>query len=152
MQQVVEKLIFLQKTISTMESCTGGYIASSITNIPGASKVFPFGAVTYATESKIKMGVPKEMMETFGVYSIETSKAMAKEITKLTGTAFGIGITGRLQKEDSKDAKVYISIYEKSEDKYESFTLEMKQTERAEEKQFIETKIEEKLLEMLEKY
>ena len=45
-QEVVYKLIELNKTISTMESCTGGGVANSITNVPGASEIFKFGAVT----------------------------------------------------------------------------------------------------------
>ena len=54
MKEIVEKLIKLNKTISTMESCTGGYVANGITNIPGASSVFMFGAITYSNEYKIK--------------------------------------------------------------------------------------------------
>ena len=54
MKEIVEKLIKLNKTISTMESCTGGYVANGITNIPGASSVFMFGAITYSNEYKIQ--------------------------------------------------------------------------------------------------
>ena len=53
MKEIVEKLIKLNKTISTMESCTGGYVANGITNIPGASSVFMFGAITYSNDYKI---------------------------------------------------------------------------------------------------
>ena len=42
MKEIVEKLTISSKTISTMESCTGGYLANAITNIPGASEVFLF--------------------------------------------------------------------------------------------------------------
>ena len=47
MKEIVQKLIKLNKTISTMESCTGGYIVNEITNIEGASDVLKFSAVTY---------------------------------------------------------------------------------------------------------
>ena len=151
MQRIVEKLIALNKSISTMESATGGFIASSITNVENASKVFPFGAVTYITESKIKMGVPREIIETYGVYSIETAEAMSKAITELTETTFGLGITGKLQK-DEEDPKVYISIYDREYDQYEAFTIEMNPRGRQEEKQLIEKKIEEKILQILEKH
>ena len=50
MKELVNKLIKLNKTISTMESCTGGFLANSIINIEGSSKVFKFGAVTYSNE------------------------------------------------------------------------------------------------------
>ena len=57
MKDVVNKLINLNLTISTMESCTGGFLASSITDIPDASKVFSFGAVTYSNDFKEKFGI-----------------------------------------------------------------------------------------------
>lgn len=59
-KNVVEKLIRLGKTVSTMESCTGGYVASEITNVDGSGEVLKFSAVTYSNEFKIKMGVDKE--------------------------------------------------------------------------------------------
>ena len=54
MEEIIKKLTELSKTIATMESCTGGAVANSITNIEGASLVFKFGAVTYSNEYKIK--------------------------------------------------------------------------------------------------
>ena len=57
MEEIIKKLTKLDKTISTMESCTGGGLANAITNIEGASEVFKYGAVTYSNEFKIKMGV-----------------------------------------------------------------------------------------------
>ena len=50
---LIKKLINLNKTISCMESCTGGMLASEITNVEGASKAFSFGIVTYSNEEKI---------------------------------------------------------------------------------------------------
>ena len=70
MKKVVDKLIKLNKTVSTMESCTGGFIASSITDIEGASDILKFSAVTYSNEYKIKMGVSKEIIDKYSVYSI----------------------------------------------------------------------------------
>ena len=58
MKQIVEKLKEKNKTISTMESCTGGGVANSITNIEGASEVLRFSAVTYSNEYKIKIELP----------------------------------------------------------------------------------------------
>ena len=68
MERVVKRLIELNKTISTMESCTGGAIASAITNIPDASHVIKFSAVTYSNEFKIKMGVSSELIDKYSVY------------------------------------------------------------------------------------
>ena len=71
-EKTIKKLIELKKTISTMESCSGGALANAITNIPDASKIFRFGAVTYSNEYKIKMGVSKDIIDTYSVYSKET--------------------------------------------------------------------------------
>ena len=68
MKEVIEYLKNSDFTISTMESCTGGYIASSITNISGSSLVFKFGAVTYSNEYKIKMGVDEGIINKYSVY------------------------------------------------------------------------------------
>ena len=84
MKSLVKYLIENNKKISTMESCTGGEIASTITNIEGASNVFEFSAVTYSNEYKIKMGVNKEVINKYSVYSIETANEMSKTISKYT--------------------------------------------------------------------
>ena len=73
-KSIVEKLGVLNKTIATMESCTGGAVASEITNCPGASEVLKFSAVTYSNEYKIKMGVNADVIEKYSVYSMETAE------------------------------------------------------------------------------
>ena len=100
MYEIVNLLIKKGKTISTMESCTGGALVNEITNIPGSSEVIKFSAVTYSNEFKIKMGVPKEIIEKYTVYSMETAKAMAKTISKFTESDYGVGITGKLNRVD----------------------------------------------------
>lgn len=105
-------------TISTMESCTGGLLASLITDIPGASDILKFSAVTYSTEYKIKMGVSKEVIDQFTVYSKETSKEMAYHISKFTNSDLGVGITGRLTSQLKEEKSVDICIYDKRTDKY----------------------------------
>ena len=64
-----------------MESCTGGAVVSSITNVSGAGEVLKFSAVTYSNEFKIKMGVNKEVIDKYTVYSIETAMEMSKNIS-----------------------------------------------------------------------
>ena len=76
MKEVVELLIKKHKTISTMESCTGGGVANAITSIEGASEILKFSAVTYSNEFKIKMGVSEEVIEKYSVYSEETADEM----------------------------------------------------------------------------
>ena len=76
MKEVIKKLTELNKTISTMESCTGGGVADAITSIEGASEVLKFSAVTYSNEYKIKMGVDKKVIEKYSVYSSEVAREM----------------------------------------------------------------------------
>lgn len=123
LKKLIEKLIDKKYTISTMESCTGGGLANAITNIEGSSDVFKYGAVTYSNEYKIKMGVSKAIIDEYSVYSKEVAREMSKNISLFTFSDYGIGITGKLNKEDKNnlfgdDNTVFISIYSRSEDKF----------------------------------
>ena len=66
---IIKKLIDTHTTVSTMESCTSGMIASTITDTEGASAIFPGGYVTYLNETKIFIGVEEEIIRKYGVYS-----------------------------------------------------------------------------------
>ena len=117
-KKIIKKLTALGKTISTMESCTGGGVVNAITNIEGSSDVLKFSAVTYSNEYKEKMGVSKKTIEKYTVYSRETAQDMAKTISQYTNSDYGVGITGKLNRVDKnnpfgKDNVVFISIYEK---------------------------------------
>ena len=103
MEEIIKKLTELSKTIATMESCTGGAVANSITNIEGASLVFKFGAVTYSNEYKIKMGVDSNIIDKYTVYSIETAMEMSKNIAEFSNADYGIGITGKINREDQNN-------------------------------------------------
>lgn len=105
------------KTIATMESCTGGYLANVITNIEGASDIFKYGAVTYSNEAKIKMGVSKEIIDTYTVYSKETAEAMATTIATVAHSNLGIGITGQM------GSIVYVCIYDKDKNSTVHYTI-----------------------------
>ena len=96
-------------TISTMESCTGGMLASEITNISGSSNVFKLGYVTYADETKAFVGVNKKLIDEYTVYSTQVAIDMAKTCLKNANSTYGVGITGKLDKEDDK---IYIGIYD----------------------------------------
>lgn len=154
MEKVVNKLIELNKTISTMESCTGGGVANAITNIPGASDILKFSAVTYSNEFKIKMGVSKDIIDQYSVYSMETANEMSKNISLFTNSDYGVGVTGKLNKIDKANlygdnSTIYISIYVKEEDKYINFKLNAIKETREENKKYIIEEIEKKLLEIL---
>lgn len=117
--EIAERLVKLLKelnaTITTVESCTGGHIISTITNVEGASEITPGGYVTYSNQQKIKMGVPNDIIEKYGVYSLECAKAMAIQGRKNTGADFSIGVTGTFSNvdpnnNDSEVGIVYFSI------------------------------------------
>ena len=91
--RIIEKLIESHTTISTMESCTSGMIASMITDTEGASAIFPGGFVTYLNETKILVGVDAQVIRKYGVYSRECAEAMAKTVQEKLGTDIAIGIT-----------------------------------------------------------
>ena len=119
MKELIELLTINKKTISTMESCTGGGVVNSITNIEGASEVLKFSAVTYSNEYKIKMGVSKSVIDKYSVYSTETAMEMSKTISNYANSDYGVGITGELNRVDinnlhGKDNVVYISIYDRN--------------------------------------
>ena len=111
----VRLLIGSGKTISTMESCTGGLLASTITDCSGASDIISGAFITYSNEAKTACGVPVEIIDKYGVYSQETSAAMAKACSDAYSTDIGVGITGSLGRKDphnpdSRVGKVYYSI------------------------------------------
>ena len=95
-EKIVRNLEKQNKTISFMESCTGGFLANSITNISGASNVLKVSLVTYSTVYKEKFGVDKNIIENYTVYSMETAKEMAKNVAKFADSNIGVGITGEL--------------------------------------------------------
>lgn len=118
MEELVKLLIAKGKNVSTMESCTGGAIANAITNIPDASKVFSFSAVTYSNEFKIKMGVDISLINKYSVYSMKVAMDMAKKIADYTGSCFGVGVTGKLKKADEnnlygEDDVVFLAVYDR---------------------------------------
>ena len=115
-KDIIEELKNRGETIATMESCTGGGIADAITSIEGASEVLRFSAVTYSNEYKIRMGVNKETIDKYSVYSMETAHDMSEAICNFANSDMGIGITGKLNRSDinnnyGKDNQVFISIY-----------------------------------------
>ena len=81
-------------TVATMESCTGGLLASAITDVEGSSDYFKGGYVTYATEVKVQYGVDAELIAKHGVISADVAADMARAVRQNLGADYGIGITG----------------------------------------------------------
>lgn len=142
LKEIIKILTSQNKTISTMESCTGGGVANAITNIEGASEVLKFSAVTYSNEYKIKMGVSKDIIDIYSVYSMETAIDMSKKITAFTNSNYGVGVTGKLNRVDKnnpygQDNIVFVSIYDKDNNKINKITIEAKKATRKENKDLI---------------
>ncbi|MFN8323829.1 MAG: competence/damage-inducible protein A [Chitinophagales bacterium] len=90
-----KKLIENKATVSCAESCTGGYIAHLFTSIPGSSKYFEGGVVSYSYEVKEKiLGVKKETLNTVGAVSEECVREMLEGLLRVTGTTYGMAISG----------------------------------------------------------
>ena len=102
--ELVKMLIARKLSIATMESCTGGQIASLLTDTEGSSEVFKGGFVTYRNEAKILNGVPESVIEKFGVYSPVTAAFMAEACRAKLGSTIGIGITGSFGNTDPNNS------------------------------------------------
>ena len=154
MKKIVNKLIEKNKTISTMESCTGGGLANEITSIEGASSILKYSAVTYSNEFKIKMGVKKEVIDKYSVYSMQTADEMSLNISKFTNSDYGVGITGKLNRADEnnnygEENVVFISIYDKKDNKYYNKELKVTKKTRKENKLLVIEEVKNLLLEII---
>ena len=123
---VGQKLLERKKTLATAESCTGGLIAKMITDVPGSSKYFTYGWVTYSNESKMsELGVKEELIERFGAVSGEVAQAMAAGAREKSGADFAIAVTGIAGPDGGSGKKpvglVYISIVSPDGIKTEEF-------------------------------
>ena len=95
MNLLLKKLIKKKLKISFAESCTGGLLASSITSISGASKIFNLGLVTYSNQAKIKfLKVNKNIIKKYGAVSHECCLAMVNNLSKISKAHINVSITG----------------------------------------------------------
>jgi len=81
--------------IATAESCTGGLIAHTLTNISGSSEYFDRGIVSYSNRAKMELlDVPGDMLKKYGAVSMEVAKSMAKGVRIKSNVDIGISTTG----------------------------------------------------------
>lgn len=101
-------------SLAVAESCTGGLISSRITDLPGASRFFEAGIVTYSAKTKERfLGIPKETLHSHGVVSSETAREMAERVRSLAGTDYALSVTGNLGPEvleDKERGLVFIAV------------------------------------------
>ncbi len=92
---VVKLLIAQKKTLALAESCTGGLIANRVTDVPGASEIFPGGVVSYANAAKQKfLGVRAESLAQHGAVSEPVAREMAAGAREQFGSDFALAVTG----------------------------------------------------------
>ena len=95
MKSLVKILIKKKLKISFAESCTGGLLASSITSVSGASKIFNLGLVTYSNQAKIKfLKVNKNIIKKYGAVSHQCCLAMVNNLSKISKANINVSITG----------------------------------------------------------
>jgi len=95
MKKLVKKLTKKKLKIAIAESCTGGMLASEITSISGASKVFGLGLITYSNQAKINiLKVKKNIIKKYGAVSPECCEAMVKNLAKISKAQINVSITG----------------------------------------------------------
>ena len=95
MVSLIKKLIKKKLKISFAESCTGGMLASELTSISGASKVFGLGLVTYSNQAKINvLKVNKNIIQTYGAVSPQCCEAMVKNLAKISKAQINVSVTG----------------------------------------------------------
>jgi nicotinamide-nucleotide amidase len=92
---MVKELARTGRSIATAESCTGGLVARIITSVPGVSRFYPGGLVTYSSEAKANLlDVPREMLKTHGAVSPEVAAELARMVRERFRTDLGLAVTG----------------------------------------------------------
>ena len=95
MKNLVKILTKRKLKIAFAESCTGGLLASSITSVSGASKIFNIGLITYSNQAKIKLlKVNKNIIKKYGAVSHECCLAMVNNLSKISKANINVSITG----------------------------------------------------------
>lgn len=105
-KKLVHALTTAGKTVATAESCTGGWIAKSITDIPGSSAVFAYGVVSYSNGAKESLlGVDNQTLADNGAVSEATVRAMAEGALHLSGADFSVAVSGIAGPDGGSDEK-----------------------------------------------
>ena len=95
MKTLIKILTKKKLKIALAESCTGGLLASTITSISGASKIFNLGLITYSNQAKIKiLKVNKKIIKKYGAVSHECCYAMVNNLSKISKANINVSITG----------------------------------------------------------
>ena len=134
LENVIKQLIKNELSIAVAESCTGGYVSNTFTNISGASKTFERGIVCYSNESKITLlNVDPKSLEEFGAVSHEVAKQLAFNLRVLSNVNISVGITGIAGPTGDTDEKpvglVYVSFSTEEETFVKQFNFQVNRIE-----------------------
>jgi nicotinamide-nucleotide amidase len=92
---LVRALLAKGKTVATAESCTGGWIAKALTDVPGSSGCFGYGVVSYSNDAKeALLGVSDAILRRDGAVSEATVRAMARGVLRLSGADLAVAVSG----------------------------------------------------------
>ena len=154
-EKIVKLLDEKGETISSMESCTAGYFATTITNVDGSSRVLKFSAITYSNDFKIKMGVNKETIDKYSVYSFEVTHEMSKKISEFTSSTYGVGISGMINRFDEfnpggVDNEIYTTIYNSKTNEFIDNKIICPNKKRKDCKEYIVNQVLEILVKLIE--
>jgi nicotinamide-nucleotide amidase len=129
MEEVVgRRLAITGFTVSVAESCTGGLIAQRLTSVPGSSRYFLEGVVTYSNQSKTRLlGVDKKLIKEFGAVSQQVARDMARGVRHKAKTDFGLAITGIAGPDGGSEEKpvglVYIALADDAHTEHKRFMI-----------------------------
>jgi nicotinamide-nucleotide amidase len=129
MEEVVGRSLAISGfTLAVAESCTGGLIAERLTNVPGSSKYFVEGVVTYSNESKTRLlGVDKKLILEFGAVSQQVARDMARGARHRAKTDFGLAVTGIAGPDGGSEEKpvglVFIALADEAHTEHKRFVL-----------------------------
>ncbi|GEM_PF-2589832 len=116
---VSELLLKNNLKLSTIESCTGGLIGKRLTDIPGSSRYYERGFITYSNSAKISLGVEESVIEKYGAVSRQTASEMARACLKNSSSDIAVSVTGIAgpegATEDKRKGLVWFAIADKRE-------------------------------------
>lgn len=140
--KLINLLIEKKLNISTIESCTGGYIINEITNQKDSSKITNGGIIAYSNNQKINIGIDKSIIDKYGVYSYECSSEMAKVCQKIFSSEIGIGVTGFLSEINDdyniiKNGKIHVCISYNDNEFYDLINIPDTIKTKSEQKKYI---------------
>jgi len=131
MKSLIKLLTKKRLKLSVVESCTGGLLASSITSVSGASKIFNLGLITYSNQAKTKvLKVNKKLIEKYGAVSHECCLAMVNKLSKISRANVNVSITGIAGPKGGTKQKpvglVYIGIKKNNKTKINKYLFKSK--------------------------